>query len=190
MLLIAAYVVIVVVNCLGNPGSPSPLPYIPVLNPFDVLSIIAVWLLWYGLRLQQQQARWGLDAQSTLPQRVAAGSAWFLSTIAVVRAVHHFTGVAWDVHSLAGSVGVQSTLSIYWAILGLGGMVLGTRRANRGVWMAGAALMTVVVLKLFVVDLGNTGTIARIVSFLGVGVMLLVVGYFSPVPPKADSADA
>jgi uncharacterized membrane protein len=37
---------------------------------------------------------------------------------------------------------------------------------------------------LFVVDLGSTGTVARIVSFLGVGVMLLVVGYFSPVPPK------
>jgi uncharacterized membrane protein len=88
------------------------------------------------------------------------------------------------------SVGVQSTLSIYWAILGLSGMVLGTRRASRSIWMAGAALMIVVVLKLFVIDLGNTGTVARIISFLGVGVMLLVVGYFSPVPPKsAEESD-
>jgi len=43
-------------------------------------------------------------------------------------------------------------------------------------------------LKLFVIDLGNSGTLARIISFLGVGVMLLVVGYFAPVPPKQPKA--
>jgi uncharacterized membrane protein len=28
---------------------------------------------------------------------------------------------------------------------------------------------------------------ARIVSFLGVGVLLLIIGYLSPVPPRAGS---
>ena len=32
----------------------------------------------------------------------------------------------------------------------------------------------------FIVDLGNTGTVARIISFLGIGALLLVVGYFAP----------
>ena len=45
--------------------------------------------------------------------------------------------------------------------------------------------MTIVVAKLFLVDLGNTDTLARVVSFLGVGLLLLVVGYFAPVPPRA-----
>ena len=45
--------------------------------------------------------------------------------------------------------------------------------------------MVIVVAKLFLVDLGNTGTLARVVSFLGVGLLLLVVGYFAPVPPRA-----
>ena len=40
-------------------------------------------------------------------------------------------------------------------------------------------------LKLFLNDLGNTGTVARIVSFIGVGVLLMVIGYVAPVPPKA-----
>ena len=44
--------------------------------------------------------------------------------------------------------------------------------------------MLLVVAKLFLVDMGNSGTLARIVSFLGVGAMLLVVGYFAPAPPK------
>jgi uncharacterized membrane protein len=47
-----------------------------------------------------------------------------------------------------------------------------------------------VVGKLFLVDLSNTGTVARIVSFVGVGVMLLVIGYAAPVPPGAKEADS
>ena len=81
---------------------------------------------------------------------------------------------------------VQTSLTIFWAAVGLAGMLLGTRRGKRSVWMIGVGLMGVVVLKLIFIDLGNTGTVARIISFLGVGVMLLVVGYFSPVPPRTE----
>jgi uncharacterized membrane protein len=56
--------------------------------------------------------------------------------------------------------------------------------------MLGAAMMGVVVLKLFVVDIGDQGTVTRIISFLGVGVLLLVVGYISPVPPKIEKTAA
>ena len=189
LLLIVLYTMLVIVACINDPGNPSPLPYVPVLNPFDVLSITAIALIWHGLRLERKSDRWGLGKLSQVPSLYLGGIALLLSTISMVRIVHHVTGIAWHASALMGSDGVQSTLSIYWAILGLGGMVLGTKRANRGIWMTGAALMTVVVLKLFVIDLGNSGTVERIVSFLGVGVMLLVVGYFSPVPPKhADTA--
>lgn len=184
LLLVVGYVLLVVTVCINDPGDSAPMPYIPILNPFDVLSIIAVALTWYGVQLEQKSERWEFTKNSPVPRFFLGGTALVLSTIAVIRIVHHITGVAWYRSALMNSVGVQSTLSIYWAILGLGGMVLGTRRANRNIWMVGAGLMVVVVLKLFVIDLGNTGTVARIVSFLGVGVMLLVVGYFSPVPPK------
>lgn len=184
LLMEAGYTMLVIGVCINNPGDPAPVPYIPILNPLDVLSIIAVALTWYAIQLEQQSGRWGLGENSRAPQMFLGGMALLLSTIAVVRIVHHTTGVAWYPKALMNSVGVQSTLSIYWAILGLGGMMLGTKRVIRSVWMAGAGLMVIVVLKLFVIDLGNTGTVARIVSFLGVGVMLLVVGYFSPVPPR------
>ena len=62
-------------------------------------------------------------------------------------------------------------------------MVIGARSTRRDVWIGGAALMTVVVLELFRVELDNTGTVGRVVSFLGVGVLLLIVGYVAPVPP-------
>ncbi|HEY6239680.1 MAG TPA: DUF2339 domain-containing protein, partial [Burkholderiales bacterium] len=63
-------------------------------------------------------------------------------------------------------------------------MVFATRRALRELWLTGAALMGVVVIKLFLVELSHVGTVERIVSFIGVGIFLLVIGYFSPVPPR------
>jgi uncharacterized membrane protein len=48
--------------------------------------------------------------------------------------------------------------------------------------------MVVVVLKLFLVDLSSIGSIERIVSFVGVGLLMLVIGYFSPLPPVAQEA--
>ena len=53
------------------------------------------------------------------------------------------------------------------------------------IWIA-AALLGVVVAKLFLVDLADRGGLFRIISFLSVGVLLLLVGYFSPVPPRQD----
>ena len=45
--------------------------------------------------------------------------------------------------------------------------------------------MALVVVKLFFIDLSNIGGIERIVSFIGVGLLMLVIGYVSPVPPVA-----
>jgi uncharacterized membrane protein len=71
-------------------------------------------------------------------------------------------------------------------LLALGAMLIATRRAVRGAWIGGAALMAVVVAKLFLVDLSGVGTVERIVSFIGVGVLMLLIGYLSPVPPRQE----
>lgn len=43
--------------------------------------------------------------------------------------------------------------------------------------------MTVV--KLLLIDLNNAGGGARIVAFIAVGVLMLVMGYLAPLPPRA-----
>jgi uncharacterized membrane protein len=62
-------------------------------------------------------------------------------------------------------------------------MLWANRSLQRVVWFCGAALMAVVLVKLFLVDLARIGTVPRIVSFLGVGGLMLVIGYYSPLPP-------
>jgi len=39
-------------------------------------------------------------------------------------------------------------------------------------------------ISLFLVELGNSGGVARVVSFIVVGLLLLVIGYFAPIPSK------
>lgn len=172
---------------LASPGDATPLAYVPLVNPLELASVLAVLALlgWLGA-VGRHNAALAAAAQSR--SAVAAAAAWFLVTMMVARAVHHFADVPFDLESLAESTTFQSALSIVWGLSGLAAMVVGARSLRRAVWLAGAALMTIVVAKLFLVDLGNTGTLARVVSFLGVGVLLLVVGYFAPVPPRADAA--
>jgi uncharacterized membrane protein len=174
----------VTITGLDDPGNPRPLPYIPILNPFDVLTIVGLGValhLIVTLRATSERLGQGGFRQITILWSLAV---FALSTIAIVRGVHHLGGVEWQQRTLANSVSVQSALSIYWAILGFGGMIWGTRHQYRLIWMVGTSLMALVVAKLFIVDLGNTGTVARIISFLGVGALLLVVGYYAPAPPR------
>lgn len=170
-------------------GSADPLPYLPIVNPLDITLFTALMLIaWWWTTAQRQ----GLLADS--PQRTQIGTAlWGGLLFAILngvllRSLHQWGDVPWDWDAMLASRPVQSALSIFWTLIALGGMVAATRRSLRSLWLVGAALMAVVVAKLFLVDLSNVGGIERVVSFIGVGVLMLVLGYFAPVPPKAESA--
>lgn len=89
---------------------------------------------------------------------------------------------------------VQASFSLFWSLLALGAMFFATKysskRSLRALWFVGAALLAVVIVKLVLVDLSKTGTVERIVSFIGVGLFCVVIGYFAPVPPKATVESA
>jgi len=50
-------------------------------------------------------------------------------------------------------------------------------------------LLGIVVLKLFTIDLASSGTIQRIISFIVVGLLILIIGYLSPVPERGGDRD-
>ena len=83
---------------------------------------------------------------------------------------------------------MQSALSIFWGVLGFAAMTVAAKQRWRYVWIVGVGLMVVVVAKLFLVDLSSIGTVARIASFLTVGLLLVITGYFAPLPPKREAA--
>jgi uncharacterized membrane protein len=166
-------------------GNPAPLPYLPLLNPLDLAQAGALLALvtWYlGVkRLELPQAK--------LPDPALAikllGAVLFIALNGVLlRTLHHYADVPFRLEAMVRSTLVQSAFSLFWSLLALAAMVAATRRGLRALWMVGAVLLGVVVAKLFLVDLANTGTVERVISFIGVGILVIVVGYFSPVPPK------
>jgi uncharacterized membrane protein len=181
---IAAVSIATLAANLVSAGDATPLPYVPLLNPLELASVFVFLVLMRWLGALERASGFVL-AQ---PQRAALAAlfAWFLLTMTVARAVHHWAGVPFTLDELAESTVMQTSLSIVWGASALAAMLAGARGRRRAIWLAGAALMGVVVVKLFLVELGDSGTLTRIVSFLGVGVLLLVVGYFAPVPPRAE----
>ncbi|MFX9042694.1 DUF2339 domain-containing protein, partial [Acinetobacter baumannii] len=46
-----------------------------------------------------------------------------------------------------------------------------------------------VVIKLVSLDLSQSGTLTRVVSFIGAGGVMLVIAYLAPLPPASKIAD-
>jgi len=179
----------VVTNVL-LPGDPYPIRFVPLLNPLDLAQAYTLMVLVrYQLfaRSHAGSARAGLsDAMSF---GVLASLAFLWLNAALLRTLHHWAHVPYLLADMIRSTLVETALSVFWAALALTTMLVATRRSSRRVWMTGAGLLGVVIAKLFLVDLSHIGTIERIVSFVGVGLLMLVVGYYSPLPPAKALAD-
>ncbi len=166
-------------------GDPTPLPYLPLLNPLDIAQALVFVVLAYWLMTLRGLGYLELIGTTPRPLYALFGGATFIWANGVLlRTLHHWADVPFQLDAMLRSVLVQAAFSLFWSILALATMLFATRKALRELWLTGAALMGMVVVKLFLVDLSNVGTVERIVSFIGVGIFLLVIGYFSPVPPK------
>ena len=193
VVLVACQVVSLALLAISRPGDPSPWPYIPVLNPFDLAMLFSMLTSMSSLAAIRRQTVEGDSRQTEhylSSYKLLLSIAFFtMTSFALIRGVHHYSTVSWNAEALFDSTIVQTALSIYWGLLGFTGMILGAQKSHRPVWLAGAGFMALVVIKLFVIDLGNTGTVERIISFIGIGILLLVVGYFAPAPPRVTSGD-
>jgi uncharacterized membrane protein len=72
----------------------------------------------------------------------------------------------------------HTAVSALWGIVGVAALVAGLRLGRRGVRLAGFVLLFASLAKLFLYDLSALSSVARALSFLAVGVLLLVAGFF------------
>lgn len=165
-------------------GTAEPLPYVPLLNPLELGQLLVMFSLLLWLRLRFSMLPLASSIPSEFPYWLVGVSTLFLLTCMVLRTAHHWAGLPYEADALLASMLVQASLSIIWAIAALTLMIAGHAYRQRHLWIVGAALIAVVVGKLFLVELLNTGGLPRIVSFIGVGALLLIIGYFAPLPPR------
>lgn len=180
---------------LTQNGAMSPLPYLPLLNPLDLSSGFAIMLgvltyrMWLadagtasepGASLQRSQ-----PLLARLPAVLACTAyAWF--NLMLLRSAAHYLGLPYTFDALFGSQFIQAMLSLVWSVSALLLMWRAARRVSRPQWIVGALLLGMVVGKLFLVDLSNVGGVARIISFVGVGLLMVLIGYIAPFPTHHD----
>ncbi|MBX9962621.1 MAG: DUF2339 domain-containing protein [Burkholderiales bacterium] len=179
---------LVVASFFGEGGA-APLPYVPILNPLDlgVVAVLFAGILWMRALSTLEFDAW-IAPHPWLRYGIPGVAAFIAANGILIRALHQYAGVPMRFDAVMRSMLAQSALSLFWTVLALVLMVLANRLQRRLLWFVGAGLLGVTVLKLFIVDLSNVGGGERIVSFVGVGILMLVVGYFAPVPPRKEAA--
>jgi uncharacterized membrane protein len=122
---------------------------------------------------------YGLRMERGVPYRLhAAAGAALLAGYALSLAILGF--FQW-----AGTASVEtdfqrghSAVSAFWGIVGLVTLYLGLTRDVRALRVAGFALFGLALAKLFLYDLANLSSVTRALSFLAVGAVLLLAGFF------------
>lgn len=167
-------------------GAATPLPHAPLLNPLDLGIGAALLAAWAWARSDAGRPLFASAPQTPLVALAGAGFVWLNAML--VRGFHHYAGVPYRFDDWSASLAVQTGVTLLWSATALFTMWLAARRSARVPWIAGAVLLGAVVAKLLLVDLSGTGTITRIVSFIGVGVLMLVIGYVAPLPAAREAA--
>lgn len=177
----------VLTAALTDSGRAAPLPYLPLLNPLELtlaLALAALWLWRRGLVAAEPPGAGAITAPTALAP--LALLAFVVVNTVWLRIAHHYLGVDWTAEAMLDSFTVQTGLAILWTLLALGLMLVAHQRMERRLWLVGAALLALVVIKLLLIDLANAGGGERVVTFMAVGLLMLVMGYFAPLPPARE----
>jgi uncharacterized membrane protein len=161
---------------LRQDGSMTPLPYLPLLNPLDLTSGFVALLVLEVWRANRAQMRPALQL-AAVRTSMALVFAWL--NLMLLRSAAQYLPVPYRFDDLYASQFVQAMLSITWTLTAFALMRFAAQRQLKPLWRVGAALLTVVVVKLFLVDLSRIGEPARTISFIGVGLLFLLIAYIA-----------
>ncbi|MEO8333189.1 MAG: DUF2339 domain-containing protein [Gallionella sp.] len=174
---------------LNSDGNPYPISYLPLLNPLDLAQIFVFIVLAFWLMKIREL---GIAVFTNLPREgvyaAIAATLFIWLNAALLRTLHYWADVPFNMQSMLHSVLVQTSISIFWSVLAMAMMRYAVQKHLRALWMAGGVLMGAVVLKLFTIDISGIGSLERIVSFIGVAVLMLIIGYIAPLPAKQQEA--
>ncbi|MCH7311972.1 DUF2339 domain-containing protein [Acinetobacter sp. ANC 4805] len=159
---------------------------LPLLNLTDLFSLVVfiglIWTIYHYKLSDEHSIEWGFKVTTILIGLLVLSSV-------VVRAMHHYLGTPlWGIEIWSNG-DVQLSLTLLWVILAFVLMTFSSRRHIRQIWFVGAALLAIVVAKLLLLDLSQSGTLTRVISFIGSGAIMLVIAYLAPLPPALQESE-
>jgi uncharacterized membrane protein len=165
----------------------------PVVAPVDVgsLPILNGLLLAYGVpaAMAVLATRWSDVEADKNVGRLAAGVALVLAFAWVSFEVRYWFDPRFERPGFRADDLELYVYSIAWLLFGVALLVLGFRRDVPALRHAGMGLVCLVVAKVFLIDMAGLQGLLRVASFLGLGVVLMGMGYayrrygFAPAEP-------
>ena len=188
---IAGILVIMVFITNFNSGTNIPLRFIPLLNPMDVTGALSIFVLYYFTIISKKFMPSDEDFQQYLKYMVySVPFMLFLwGNSILIRGLAFIFDIDWNTNAILSSKIIQTILAIIWTITALITMLISTRKNRRKEWFVGGILLALVILKLFLVDISLNSGLHKAIAFIAVAVLILLIGYFSPLPPKKQVED-
>lgn len=150
---------------------------LPIFNPFDLVSIAMLIGFMWMLALQVKA---GLDKGIAAVMSVL-GLLW-LSSYIVLRALHMYLATPINALEIWSNATIQLSFTLLWVVLAFITMSIATQKHLRALWILGGSILLIVTLKLVLLDLSHIGTLTRVISFLGAGLIMLIIAYIAPIP--------
>jgi uncharacterized membrane protein len=161
-------------------GRMPEFPYIPLINPIEQAAAFALLM---GALWRRRLKAIAPDLAQLVTPVLLVFVIWWLNGL-LLRTLASVGDVTWSADTLWESPFIQASMAIAWTIAALLCMALSARSRRRPVWFAGATTLGVVVVKLFLVDSARTTGMTRAIAFIGVALLVLLIGYLAPLPPR------
>jgi uncharacterized membrane protein len=116
------------------------------------------------------------EAQSTLRPSAAVGAAVLSIYVGSLTLLELSQALGGDL-TTAFQRG-HTAVSTFWGAIGLAALYLGLKRGSASLRLAGFALFGLSLAKIFLYDLSMLSSVTRALSFLAVGAVLLLAGFF------------
>ncbi len=170
------------IACTQYSGAGSSLPYIPLLNPFDLVVLFVLHASW-----QWSMGEAAAPDSNSLAEAIRLGcylGAFLWLTTLAARLAYHWGDVPFEFDTLMHSFLMHAILSLIWTVTSISLMIYASQHSQRRVWFTGFSLLAVVGVKLMMIDLANKGTVMWTASLIGIALLVIAASYFSPAPPK------
>lgn len=150
---------------------------LPILNPFDLVSIAMLVAILWMLNLQRKT-----HLDQGLAAVIMVLSLLWLSSYVLLRALHLYLGTPINQIAVWQDATVQLSLTMLWVSLACIAMWIASLKQLRALWILGSSILVIVTLKLVLLDLSNIGTLMRVLSFFAAGLGMLLIAYIAPIP--------
>lgn len=194
---IIIYIIYLLITGISMDGIIAHWPYLPLINPLEASVICALCMITIWLKLAINYPQFDrpnanlLNFKTSLPNSVLIpliilSLLWTNSII--IRSLSQWLHINWSWYSLWQSKLTQATLSLIWTFIAVVLVTTGHRYLQRKTWFTGVIVQIVIVIKLMCVDSMELDGLLRAFAFIIIAILMLIIGYLAPLPPKNNIA--